>query len=213
MQRLAADASPLAASPCCGLWRLRCLVGGFRGDPTQDSERRRDVREYSVQGVTCRARMAVHGDEYQHAEEHGENYGGPPLPGYREINPAPLLEPRFFHAASSVRRVKDRYQKLDSYDVPRAADCLLPAAYCIPLVRLGHLGNASIAALAPAELRDGRLEVGAGEVGPHPLAEDDLRIGDLPEQAIAQPPFAAAADEQVHVGSGLSDMVRVRQQA
>ena len=81
------------------------------------------------------------------------------------------------------------------------------------IFRLGHLGNASIAALAPVELRDGRIEVGAGEVGPHPLAEDDLRIGDLPEQAIAQPPLAAAADEQVHVGSGLSDMVRVRQQA
>src|SRR2546422_10922448 len=75
------------------------------------SERRHDVREYSVQGVACRVRMTVHGDEYLRVEERGEDYGDPPLPGKREISPAPLFEPRFFHAASS--------------------DCLLPTAYCL----------------------------------------------------------------------------------
>src|SRR5439155_5247022 len=93
-----------------------------------------------------------------------------------------------------------------------SSDCLLPTAHGVPLSRLGNFRNAPVAPLAPVELRDGRFEVGAGEVGPHPLAKDNLSIGDFPEQAIAQAPLAAATDQQVHVGSGTPDVVRVRQQ-
>src|ERR1700727_3344589 len=58
------------------------------------------------------------------------------------------------------------------------------------------------AAEAPRTCVEGRkrvLECGAREVGPHLLAEDELRVGGLPEQVVRQALLAAGADDQVRV--------------
>src|SRR5436305_1348047 len=62
------------------------------------------------------------------------------------------------------------------------------------------LGHATVAAL-PALVGQDRLEqVLAPEVGPQGLRHPDLRVGDLPEQEVADAQLAGGADEEVGVG-------------
>src|SRR5512146_666010 len=51
---------------------------------------------------------------------------------------------------------------------------------------------------ARKELERGR-ELLAVEVGPEAIAEIELRVGDVPEQEVADPPLAAGADQEVRV--------------
>jgi len=69
-----------------------------------------------------------------------------------------------------------------------------PGAAPVPARRERH---GSEAALAGLELRDGGLQVGGAEVRPHAAGEDQLGVGTLSEQEIAETLLAARADEQV----------------
>src|SRR5215475_13260217 len=58
----------------------------------------------------------------------------------------------------------------------------------------------AIPAVAAMKLTDGKFEVVAGEVGPEAIEENQLRIGALPEQEVADALFSAGADQQVRIG-------------
>ncbi len=55
--------------------------------------------------------------------------------------------------------------------------------------------------LAPRELANGVFEVGFGEVGPQRIDEDELRIGRLPEQEVANPLLTACSDQKIRIGN------------
>src|SRR5579885_621501 len=57
-----------------------------------------------------------------------------------------------------------------------------------------------VAALAAAVVGDRLFEVAAPEIRPQRLGEDELGIGALPQQEIADALLAAGADQQVRVG-------------
>jgi hypothetical protein len=54
--------------------------------------------------------------------------------------------------------------------------------------------------MAGTELADCRLEVGSVKVRPHPVREDEFRVGALPQHEVAQTLFAAGANQKVKVG-------------
>src|SRR5690606_11934780 len=54
------------------------------------------------------------------------------------------------------------------------------------------------APLAPAETGDGPGEHLAGDVGPAFLQEEELGVGALPEEEVAEPLLAGRADQEVH---------------
>src|SRR5215203_6009484 len=67
--------------------------------------------------------------------------------------------------------------------------------------------------LPAAEVAHGVGQVGAAEVGPHAVGEDQLGVGALPEQEVREPLLAAGADQQVHVGGGTAVVGRIGEQA
>src|SRR5579872_2300394 len=58
----------------------------------------------------------------------------------------------------------------------------------------------SVAPLTPAIIGDRLFEVGAAEIGPQRLGKDQLGIGALPEQEIADALLAAGADKKIRIG-------------
>src|SRR5690625_1793727 len=72
---------------------------------------------------------------------------------------------------------------------------------CRPAVRLpsGCRGKGAKSTVPTSELGNGSLQILALEVGPEPIAEDQLRVGQLPEQEVADPHLSAGADEQVRI--------------
>src|SRR5271166_33568 len=76
---------------------------------------------------------------------------------------------------------------------------LAPPGVCGPLAISPPSSPATEPPLALGELREGLLEGHAREVGPQLLAEDELRVGGLPQQVVGQAALAAGADDQVGV--------------
>src|SRR4029077_14570760 len=56
--------------------------------------------------------------------------------------------------------------------------------------------------LAPAELRERGAEIARAELGPRPRREDQLGVGALPEQEVAQALLPAGPNQEVDVGRG-----------
>ena len=61
-------------------------------------------------------------------------------------------------------------------------------------------GEASEAALALLVVGDGFEEVDAAEVGPEAVGDEDLGVGDLPEEEVGDALLAGGADDEVGVG-------------
>ncbi len=64
-------------------------------------------------------------------------------------------------------------------------------------------GKPSESALSAAEIGDRGGESLPTELGPHEIAEVQLGVRALPQEEVAQAPFATRADEEVHVGDGV----------
>src|SRR6185503_12495838 len=62
------------------------------------------------------------------------------------------------------------------------------------------LSHAAEAAVAAGVFLEGSEEFRFAELGPERGGDDQLGVGNLPEQEIAHAHFAAGADEQVRVG-------------
>jgi hypothetical protein len=62
------------------------------------------------------------------------------------------------------------------------------------------LAQAAEAALALLVVLDGLQQVDAAEVGPEAVGDEDLRVGDLPQQEVRDALLARGADDQVGVG-------------
>ena len=63
----------------------------------------------------------------------------------------------------------------------------------------GALGEASEAAFAALVVGDGFEEVDAAEVGPEAIGDEDLGVGDLPEEEVGDALLAGGADDEVGV--------------
>src|SRR3546814_10242280 len=59
----------------------------------------------------------------------------------------------------------------------------------------------AVASREPTEFREGGFEVALVEVGPQLVDEDELAVGRLPEQEVAEPLLAGGADHQVGIGN------------
>src|SRR5690606_17219084 len=62
------------------------------------------------------------------------------------------------------------------------------------------LPGGTVAPLAAMEFSDGIEKVILREVGPQPIHEDELRVGRLPKQKVADSFLAAGADDEVGIG-------------
>src|SRR5690349_5465996 len=79
---------------------------------------------------------------------------------------------------------------------PLAAPSLLASSAC-----------GAIPAIASMILADGKFQILPGEVGPETIEEDELGVGALPEQKIADAFFAAGADQKIRVGNALGQQI------
>ena len=75
-------------------------------------------------------------------------------------------------------------------------------AYVLPRGRFGGGGGADVAepAVPPLVFEDGFEQVAPAEIRPEHGRDDDLRVGDLPEEEIRHPHLAARPDEKVRIG-------------
>lgn len=58
----------------------------------------------------------------------------------------------------------------------------------------------SVAALAALKIDDDFAQILLAEIGPHDRHEEELGIGHLPQQEIADTAFAASSDEYIRIG-------------
>ena len=65
---------------------------------------------------------------------------------------------------------------------------------------VGGFAEAAEAALAVLVVGDGFEEVEAAEVGPEAVGDEDLGVGDLPEEEVGDALLAGGADDEVGVG-------------
>jgi hypothetical protein len=63
--------------------------------------------------------------------------------------------------------------------------------------------NAAVAAFAFLEIDQGVEQAGTIEIGPESFGDEDFRVGDLPEEEIADAHFAAGADEEIGLGEAV----------
>src|SRR3954468_17946187 len=63
-----------------------------------------------------------------------------------------------------------------------------------------RLRNTPKAALSRVVLRNRVFQIGASEIRPHSLGEQQLGVGALPRKEIAQPLLAAGPNQQVDIG-------------
>src|SRR5471032_1790113 len=85
-----------------------------------------------------------------------------------------------------------------------AAETIRVASPCppdCPPAGLAPSASGAIPAVAAVVLPDRKFQIVPGEVGPEPVEEDQFGIGALPEQKIADPLFAAGADQQIRIGN------------
>src|SRR5215470_12940787 len=66
--------------------------------------------------------------------------------------------------------------------------------------RLEATSGSAIAPLAAVKLAERALQIRLGEIRPKRVDEDELGIGGLPEEEIAEPLLAAGADDEIRVG-------------
>src|SRR5712692_6931206 len=74
--------------------------------------------------------------------------------------------------------------------------CPLSTARC-------GIRDAAEASLASAKLCNRQVKILGAEFRPHARSEDQLGVGALPKEKIAESLFAAGADEQIHIGSAV----------
>src|SRR5947209_873399 len=74
--------------------------------------------------------------------------------------------------------------------------CPLTTARCC-------IRDAAEASLASAKLCNRLVKFLGAEFRPHARSEDQLGVGALPKEKIAESLFAARADEQIHIGSAI----------
>src|SRR5678816_4257307 len=90
------------------------------------------------------------------------------------------------------------------------AFCLLPSAFASS-PRHRRLLDPSVPPIALLVGDYGLEQMGHAEVGPQRVGDPDLRVGDLPQQEVADAHLAARADQQVRIG--LAAGVEVRRKA
>src|SRR5690606_20422056 len=73
--------------------------------------------------------------------------------------------------------------------------------------KLELLGARTVATVAAAEFADGMLEVVLREIRPQPVDEEQLGIGRLPEQEVADALLAAGADQQIRVRNAFGEQM------
>src|SRR5579862_7187681 len=98
---------------------------------------------------------------------------------------------------------------MSSYDNGEAAraemfcgltEKLFRAKFGSDAFRFIAVADAAVAAIALLEFDEGLEEPGAIEIRPQGIGDENLRVGNLPEQEVADAHFAAGADEQIGVG-------------
>src|SRR5258708_29464605 len=72
------------------------------------------------------------------------------------------------------------------------------------------LADEPVAALSPLEARDGRKEVGLGEVRPEHVGEEELGVGQAVEEKVRDAPLSAGADDEVGIADREARHVRAQ---
>src|SRR5690348_9186614 len=90
--------------------------------------------------------------------------------------------------ASGARTDAERMRSRRASDLEASSDC-------------------AIAPLAAVKLAEGALEIRLGEIRPERVDEHEFRIGRLPQQEVAEPLFAAGADDEIGVRHVRSEQV------
>src|SRR5208282_6259891 len=67
------------------------------------------------------------------------------------------------------------------------------------VVGLRPVPKAAVTALAPLEILNRLQHVDAAKVRPEPVSDEDLRVGDLPQQEVRDAHLTRRADQQIRV--------------